>query len=994
MKKTYRTLLICIMIATLLVGGYKAPRTQAQAESEQPVPLQAGEVENAHHLLEPSYTEKLKEWSEVPIIPNIQIAVSPSKDETKQGLIVSQSESFGYGGDTVRWNKDAKVTLNVNVEEPGLYQLAFDYYILNDSILPTEGYLQINGQYPFYESRRILFPSLWENKPLAEKWDRYGNELLPRSQKVKQWRTVYAMDASYFHMEPLKFKLERGINTITLVNTRGEMLLGNVNIKVPDQIETYDDYLKSQPTVDESVKHMETLLITEAEQPLFKNDSSIRAASARESRLTPYDTEKQLLNIIDPRSYEKGGQSLTWELDVPQDGYYRLAFKYLQETKYDLPVFRRIEIDGVVPFREVDNYAFHYTKKWKNETLGNGDEPYRFYLSKGKHTLAMTVNLSSMRPLAEDIVSKMKEISRMTLEIKKLTGNKADANRDWNLLEYMPGLDKQLLKWADDLDQRFLEISMLNPEVEEIGEIVNLKLASKQLRTIAKNPNELPNRLNLFSEGSASAAQLLGTLLQKISESPLALDRIYLFQDEDDKLPSPNAGFFEKLWEAIKRFFLSFTNQSYSSTNEAEDELEVWVNRPRPFVELMQKMIDEQFTPATGIAVKLSIMPDENKLVLANASNRQPDVALGVSNWIPYELAIRGAAMDLRQFTGYEEIVTRFSKGAMIPFSFGDGVYALPETQNFWVLFYRQDILDMLKLSPPDTWDEVVEMLPELQRLGMNFYEPLALYKGFKPFNATTPFIYQFDGELFGEGGMSTAIDSEQALEGIKFMTDLFTIYNLPQDVPNFYHHFRYGTMPVGISDFNTYIQLKAAAPEIANMWKIAPHPGVEKADGTVERWAPAGGQTGMIFNGTKYTEESWKFLEWWLSTPIQVEFANLMQTTFGMTYMWNTANLEALEQVPWSEEDKQVVVEQFEWVREPSRVPGAYMVEREISNVWNRVVFNGDNPRTAIDDAVVRTNREILRKMEEFGYYADGKMIKPYPVPTISTIDKWVERK
>ena len=34
----------------------------------------------------------------------------------------------------------------------------------------------------------------------------------------------------------------------------------------------------------------------------------------------------------------------------------------------------------------------------------------------------------------------------------------------------------------------------------------------------------------------------------------------------------------------------------------------------------MQKMIDEYFTPKTGVEVDISIMPDQNKLVLANSS--------------------------------------------------------------------------------------------------------------------------------------------------------------------------------------------------------------------------------------------------------------------------------------------------------------------------------------------------------------------------------------
>jgi hypothetical protein len=109
---------------------------------------------------------------------------------------------------------------------------------------------------------------------------------------------------------------------------------------------------------------------------------------------------------------------------------------------------------------------------------------------------------------------------------------------------------------------------------------------------------------------------------------------------------------------------------------------------------------------------------------------------------------------------------------------------------------------------------------------------------------------------------------------------------------------------------------------------------------------------------------------------------------------MWNTANLDAFTEIPWPEEDKQVILEQYKWVREASRVPGAYMVEREISSAWNSVVFNGTNPRTAVDDGVIRANREITKKMEEFGYYKDGRKVKPYPVPTINSIDKWVEKR
>ena len=76
----------------------------------------------------------------------------------------------------------------------------------------------------------------------------------------------------------------------------------------------------------------------------------------------------------------------------------------------------------------------------------------------------------------------------------------------------------------------------------------------------------------------------------------------------------------------------------------------------------------------------------------------------------------------------------------------------------------------------------------------------------------------------------------------------------------------------------------------------------------------------------------------------------------------------------------------------EASRIPGAYMVEREISNAWISIIYNDVNPRIALDQAVKTANREILYRMEEFGYVEDGEVLKPYIVPTIYNIEYWLK--
>ena len=127
------------------------------------------------------------------------------------------------------------------------------------------------------------------------------------------------------------------------------------------------------------------------------------------------------------------------------------------------------------------------------------------------------------------------------------------------------------------------------------------------------------------------------------------------------------------IFEGFKRLVLSFINNPYSASDRHDEDLTVWVNHPRQYIEIMQSLIDQHYQG--NRRVTLSQMPDQNKLILANASGQAPDLAIGVDHWIPYEFAVRDASLDLRQFEGYEEAVAQFTKGAMIPYVFEQGVY-------------------------------------------------------------------------------------------------------------------------------------------------------------------------------------------------------------------------------------------------------------------------------------------------------------------------------
>jgi ABC-type glycerol-3-phosphate transport system substrate-binding protein len=927
-----------------------------------------------------SYSQVSKTWDDVTVDTSVAVNAEGMSD------VFIDGDSFNYDGNIIRLKEGDSIEFDVDITLLGAYNILIDQLDVSDNILPNEISLSINSEFQYEEAKVIKLPTYWKFESATFQKDRYGNEILPNSLKDNQWRVETPLrDSTALNSDDLKFELVSGSNTIKLECLAGEILLGKLYIKSIESLMSYEEYLAGNTGVMASGQ-----VIKGAENLLYKTSPSITLDSERDPSATSYNTQYLRLNSINGYSFRQGNDEIIYELEVPETGYYNLALKYRQDYLMQMPVFREIQIDGEVPFDEVRNYPFSYTSTYENLILNNGDENYKFYLTEGTHTVAFRVVLDPYRNAYEAIIGVMDEINALSLEIKKLTGNTSDKYRTWDLVDYIPDIETRFDGWIAVLEDVFEELSKYSHQTNP-GQLTNISLAIDQLEDLREDVDDIPNKMVLLADGSSSASQFLGATVQGLLENGLDFEAIYLTGEE--KLPAPQANMFIRSWESIKRFFISFTTSDYAVTDVPEGVIEVWVNHPRQYIEIMQTMIDNDFTRNTNIEVKLSIMPDENKLILANSTNYSPDVALGVNHWIPYEFAIRGASVDLRQFEGYGDLITKFSPGVIIPYAFEEGVYGIPETQNFWVTYYRTDIFESLNLPVPDTWEDVIDILPELQRYGMNYYEPLAAFKGFKPFVATIPFIYQFGGSLFSDDGMSTIINSEESLEGINLMTELFTVYNLPKEIPNFFNHFRYGTLPIGISDLGTYLQLTVAAPEIAGKWDIAPHPGVlNEETGEVSRWAASGAQASMILSGSELQQESWDFLSWWMSTDVQSNFAQRLQTTYGTAYLWNTANLEAFESLPLPTKHKEVILEQWKYAMEASRIPGSYMVEREISNAWNTIVFDDANPRVTLDEAVKTSNREIRYKMEEFDYVIDGVIQRDYNVPTIYNIDYWLK--
>jgi ABC-type glycerol-3-phosphate transport system substrate-binding protein len=906
------------------------------------------------------------------------------QDEDYGEIVRAYHERAGTAISPLLLTADRSIEWTYDGPTSGLTYFAVDYYLLDQGTEDTKISVFINGESQFYESQAIILPSTWQFATEDFALDRYRNELQPQSIKVNQWQYQPLRDMRTFHAGPFAFMVGQG-DQITLSFVNANIIIGQIYTISAPQIPSYTAYRNQQPQANP----VDTLKMISSRSMINRSDASIRLRTEQDASAMYYNTQFLKLNTIFGDSWERGGQTITYQVETTTAGYYALSFRYRQYLQNDMITMRSIYINGEIPFKEFLAVAFPYTMQFRNRTImqANGD-PFWVYLPEGTHTISLETVNYAYRFALETIQTIMQQIQQLALSIKRYTAGSNDLYRDWEIETFFPNAKNDLLVWANQLDEmytRLLGVSINNAP----SQLANVRVSSNRLRTIANQINRLPGLMVQFADGDSSVNQMLGLLYQEMMRGSLEIERIMVHGDVP--LPRASATFFVSAYEGGARLVLSFINNPYSATRMDEEDLNVWVNFPRPFIEIMQAMVD-QYYPGNR-TVKLSQMPDENKLILSNISGQSPDVAVGINHWIPYDFAARQAALDLRQFSGYTNVVQNFSKGAMIPYIFEDGVYGLPLTQNFWVTFYRRDIMESIGINRiPQTWDEVIGILPLLQSYGLNYFLPLSQFSGLKPFVATLPFIHQFGGQLYANDGMSTTINEEKTLQGITLMAELFTLYNIPKFVASFYNQFRYGTLPIGIGDLGTYLLLSSAASELDGLWSMDLHPGyLDPQTNVINRSSATGAQGSMILSNTNLPDESWEFLSWWMSTEIQALFGDTLQNTYGKTYFWNSANLNAFAQSNMPAQYKSIVLEQWQYALEASRIPGTYMVERELSNAWTNIVFLGMNPRQAIDEAVRISNREIIYKMAEFGYTFQGQVIKPYPVPTIDNIERWL---
>lgn len=885
------------------------------------------------------------------------LAASDGDVSIQNGVVTTD----GSAADAVYTGESGTAVWKFEAPESGLYQLQVEYCPAEGSGNDVERNLYLDGKLPYDEAEFLTFTRLWEDEGEIGR-DRHGNDIRPKQVERAEWRTVWIQDAAGHYGEPLVFYLEQGTHTLAFEGVREPMYLKKLIFKKSEDLKSYQEIKEEYETAGYRPADAAAVKL-QAERTLQKSDYTLYPASDRSSAITePQDVANVRLNCISGGKYKLPGQWITWEIDIPEDGLYELGLRYKQDLLTGLYSSRKLLIDGKVPFEEAGQIAFPYSSNWEVTALGDGTEAFAFWLTKGRHELTLEVTLGNLAPVITRVSDSLTALNQIYRSILMITGPEPDPYRDYSFERQIPQILESMGEQAEILES-------ISERMEEMiggkGEqMVILDKISFQLRRMSEDPEKIAAAFSSYKDNIAA----LATWVLTVSEQPLTLD-YWFIAPAGSELPRAEAGFFKSLSFELKSLIMSFfiDYNSLGLTEDAQEgdsgkEIEVWLTSGRDQVSILREMINDSFTPETGIRVTLKLV-DASALLPSVLAGAGPDVSLGNAIGDPIQYAIRNALYELNSFPEFDRVRDRFHPSAMISYEFLDRCYALPETQSFPMMFYRKDILDELGLEVPQTWEEFYAIIPELQKNNMEIGFPSGL-------PGMQIFLYQMGGSLYNEDFSRSTLDADLTVDAFSQLCELFTTYKFPRDF-DFPNRFRTGQMPIGIQDYTTYNNLTAFAPEIKGLWEFAPIPGFREEDGTINRAEPCTGTCAVLLKDSKDPQSAWEFLEWWTRAQSQSRFAREMESVLGKAAKYATANMEAMASMPWTKTEYDRLLVQMGELTGTPEVPGGYYLTRSVEFAAKTAYTTGDGE--ILLDYAKEANEEIRRKREEFGLEQGG---------------------
>ncbi len=901
--------------------------------------------------------------------------------------------SVGGEDNVLNWaNQDGGFSFGVDVPSAGVYSVKVSYYVPQESnTSDVELEFDVNGECQYPTAGRITLPKVWVNATTESStgidMDTRGNDIRPGQVAYAKWQMDQPLkDIDGLSGEPLLFYFENGHNVVTIKSEKAQFALKDFTLY---QYTGPDDY--QAPNASELSSAADELITLEGELANEKSDRTLFPTSDMHSYITSCvngtSPTKTRYNTIGKQSWSQSTQSATWNVTVAKDGWYKVGIRAKQDVMRGMYSNRRLYIDGVVPNKQSDQIKFYYNSDWTittpRVTEDENADPIYYYLSAGQHTLTLEAVPGEIGSIMGELDNITYDINNYYRRIRQITGPDPD---EYN--NYM--IDHTIPEIIPDFKAFSKQLRALKDEIETLSnqggsEAVTLEKMALTLDECIEKPDRIPEMMSQIKDNVTSLSSWVSTY----REQPLEVDLIELAGKDQEFTPCKN-NFFRSLKFGFDAFIGSFFEDYNSLTDleEGDDVMTCWIALGRDNATVVTNLVNNEYNLTADTKVNMKLV--QGGIIEATFAGKGPDLALFMGGDFPIQLASRGVLEDITQFPDYEEVIKRFSSDATTLYKYNDGVYGLPVSQTFPMLFYRSDILEELGVDPETdlaTWEGLLNVLPVLQRNYMEVGLILPVMGGTSGVTAVSPvteagntfamLLMQQGVNYYNEDLTKTNFDKQEAVNAFEMWTEFYTKYSFSQTYDAF-TRFRQGDMPIMIQNYTFFNQLTVAAPEIKGCWNFMHVPGTPNENGSVtlkdgtkiDITASSAGSGALIFKTCPDKEGAWEFIKWFTSDETQTTYGQDIESVLGTMGRFDTANLNALQNLSWTQSQVGKLTQQLTAQREVPVIPASYGVTRNLNNAFREVANQYANARDTLFWYDKDINEEITRKNNDLALY------------------------
>jgi hypothetical protein len=480
--------------------------------------------------------------------------------------------------------------------------------------------ISIDDQIPFSEMKEVLFGRQWEPdrdfleilQQLAldgERMEIAFRDLV----EVREWTMKELADGKsgetyLFYLEEGEHRLRMASIAPTLTGLRfahiGYILadvdesleIAEIEIKTLEAIPPYEDFLNTcqernvQPGKGISIKIQVEDYKAQGDEffPLYVASQIRAGALFMRENAEPVE----LYNALG--TWWDAGQWFTWEFDVPENGLYHITFRYSRAEKWQTfgesgPAVpgpgsaRDLRLDGKYPFEEMKCIYFPSTGgiddltwetvaeqlfvrgegtvcQWELLTLATPQqEPYLFFLEKGKHTLTMQALDPPMLMLVRDIISDIAgELTKVFASAKSVVEPSKELIQI-DLKSEFPEMSEWLGRCISLFDDVTKVLIQFGGGREPEGVIGRIKAFKEEIAALSENPNLLLKEENFDSTSPYYFPNRIITPITNLvlEFQPVDLDFIVV-HSPDVEVTNPKLPPFYAIRREWKRFIDSF----------------------------------------------------------------------------------------------------------------------------------------------------------------------------------------------------------------------------------------------------------------------------------------------------------------------------------------------------------------------------------------------------------------------------------------------------